>query len=286
MEHHGEAGLQDAHDLSESRGAGVEAARGTDSPLRRLVVELHHVAGHGHGLVDDHVGVLGVFERPLRRHRVAAVDDLVSVPFEGEADGTVSDVDGRPGAHRHTVLLVDDLVLALVVELMNRDLCGYRVDHRRTGHIVPVIGLQEVLDGVLGAHVGAGTARPPDLQRVRSARRPAPGPESGEIAPVVRVQMTDEDLRQEVHRDHHRGDIGHRARTDVEQEFVTISKFQQEAARSLPTASGGQPRAACGNSDLIRFECLGTGVIDITVRRCSRGRFNLTTRCMGLTNKV
>ena len=160
---------------------------------------------------------------------------------------------------------------------MNRDRARDGADLRGPGHVVPVVGLEEVIDGVRGPHVLTGAARPPDFERHRSARRPAAGPESGEIPPVVRVQVADEDLRQEVHRDHHRGDIGHRARTDVEQELVPVPKLEQKAARSLSTTSSGQARSACRDSDLIRFECLGTRVVDIAVRCCTGRRSDLSS---------
>jgi hypothetical protein len=43
-------------------------------------------------------------------------------PFRGKADRSVPGVDRRPGADGRAVLLIDDLVLAPVVELMHDDL--------------------------------------------------------------------------------------------------------------------------------------------------------------------
>ena len=74
--------------------------------------------------MNGQVGTLGVLHVPLVRVGIATEHELEAVPLQAEADRPIDDVVGRPRANRDAVLLVDDLVLALEVELVDDDLAA------------------------------------------------------------------------------------------------------------------------------------------------------------------
>ena len=126
--------------------------------------------------MNHDIGILGVSGEPGVGVGVAAEDDLVTIPRERVANPAVAGMYCRPRANGDAVFLVNDLVLTLVVELVGNDFARNRIDLDRTSHVIPVVGLQEVLDEICGAHVLPRTARPPDFQRRGTSAGPAAGP--------------------------------------------------------------------------------------------------------------
>ena len=234
--------------------------------LRVLVVERDQLFRRQEGLVDGHIRIQRVLGVPGVGHRVAADDHLQAVPVQRVADRAVTGVDRRPRFDGHAVLLVDDLVLALEVELVDVDLSRLGRQIRQPGHVVPVVGLQEVFDRVLGSHLGDGAARPPDLQRDGATRRPTAGPQTGEITPVVRVQVGEKDFVQIVKGDHQRRHVGVGAGADVEDELVAVAELDQPAGRRLAAARCRHARSQSNQPDLVRPENLGARVVDVAVR--------------------
>ena len=107
------------HDLAEGFRCRVDLRTHQQRGLGR---EAHLVDQIGHrdkALVDDEIGVQGVLREPGIGIGVAREDELEAVPLEAVAHRAVDHVDGGPRADDDAVLLVDDLVLALVVELVD-----------------------------------------------------------------------------------------------------------------------------------------------------------------------
>ena len=149
---------------------------------------------------------------------------------------------------------------------MGVDLARFGREIRQPGHVVPVVGLQEVFDRVLGPHLGDGTARPIDLERDGATRRPAAGPQTGEIAPVVRVQVGEKDHVQVIKGDHQRRHVGVGAGADVENELVAVAELDQPAGRRLTATRRRHTGTEGDEADLVRPENLGARVVDVTVR--------------------
>ena len=88
--------------------------------------------------MDGQVDVLGIFQKPLVGKGITADDDRHASVFQCIADRPVAGVHRRPGADGDTVLLIDDLVHALILELVGLDGAGDRADLHGPGHEVPV----------------------------------------------------------------------------------------------------------------------------------------------------
>ena len=71
------------------------------------------------------------------------------------------------------------------------------------------------------------------------------------------------------HRDHVGRDVLHRAGTDVEEQFLAIAEFDQEASCRLAVAVTGRRHACAAGSDadLLLGKRLGAGVVDVAIRR-------------------
>ena len=103
------------------------------------------------------------------------------------------------------ILFPCTFILSLVIEFVHCYLARDGCDLECKGLVVPIIGLQETLDGVSGTHVLCLSTRTPDLQRHRAPGSPTAGPKRIEITSVVGVQVTEENLGQLLVRDHQRG---------------------------------------------------------------------------------
>mgnify|MGYP001816871589 CR=1 FL=1 len=169
-----------------------------------------------------------MLDEPLVGGGIAAKDQLHAGVLDNEADRAIAGMDGRDGTHLDTVFVVDDLVDRLVIEFVRGDLARYGCDLVGAGLIVPVVGLEEMLNGILGTHVLSLAARPPDLQRHRATGGPATGPQRCEIAPVISMQMADKNLGEVLGGDHQRVDVAHRTGADVKDQLLAIAEFEQE----------------------------------------------------------
>jgi len=89
--------------------------------------------------------------------------------------------------------------------------------------------------------------------------------------------MREEYLVEEIVWDHQGGDVGHRARTDIEEEFVAVAELGEEAGRGLITPRRRQSRAAGDQSNLILVEILGARVVGVAVGCSARWRLHCAT---------
>ena len=175
------------------------------------------------------------------------------------------------GADGHSVLLIDDFIHALVVKFVDGDLTRDRRNLVFTRLLVPVVGLEKMVDGISRAHVLRLPAGPPDLERHWAPRGPTAGPQGIQITPVVRVQVAEKDFGEVLIGDHERCDIAHRPRADVEDEFIAVAQFEQKTSRSLRQTLIRHTRAAGDNANLVLGQHFSSRVVDIAIR-CFRIR--------------
>ena len=123
------------------------------------------------------VSALGVLDEPLVRRSIATEHQFHPGVLDNETHRAVAGVDRRNRTHHDAVLVIHDRILGFVIKLIHLDLAGHRRDLERARLIVPVVGLQETLNGVGGTHVLRLSTWTPDLQRHGPARGPAAGPE-------------------------------------------------------------------------------------------------------------
>jgi len=165
----------------------VDLRADADRLLGRLAVESHEVGWGQKGLVNREIGICGVFDIPLVGKCVPADHHLEPRVLEDEAHRPVARMNGWYGSNRYAILLVDDGVDGFVVELGHVDLARLGTENEVSRRRVPVVGPEEVLDGVGGSHVRRCPFGPPYAQRLRSPGRPTAGPERRQVTPVVRV---------------------------------------------------------------------------------------------------
>ena len=84
---------------------------------------------------------------------------------------------------------------------------------------------------------------------------------------MIGVQVSEEDLVEEIVGDHQCGDIDHRASAYIEKELVAVAGFDQPAGSGLVTSCGRQTGAAGEKANLIFPQLFGARKVDITVRR-------------------
>jgi hypothetical protein len=92
---------------------------------------------------------------------------------------------------------------------------------------------------------------------------------------VVGVEVGEEDLVQEVVRDHVGGQVGGGPRAHVEQELVAIAELDEPAGGGLAVPGGRHAGAACAEPDLVHGQLFGPGVVDVAVRRRACGGLHL-----------
>ena len=132
-------------------------------------------------------------------------------------------MNGRDGPDRHAVFLINDFVDALVIKFVHSNLTGDRRNLEFTRRFVPVIRQQEMFDRKSRAHVFRCPGGTPDLERNRTTRSPATGPQRIQITPMISVQVTEKNLGEIFVGDHQRRDVAHRPRANIEDEFVAIA---------------------------------------------------------------
>ena len=103
-------------------------------------------------------------------------------------------MDGGEGTDRDPVVLVDDLVHALVVELVDLGVVAPEVDKPGTAREIPGVHLLHLLDGVLGAEFRNRAAGTPDSQGQYPPHERAADEQLPDGTEVIAVQVADEDL--------------------------------------------------------------------------------------------
>ncbi len=80
-------------------------------------------------------------------------------------------------------------------------------------------------------------------------------------------RVAEEDLVQVLVGDHQRRDVARRSRPQVEKELLAVAELEQEAGRRLAAPLVRHARAAGDHPDLVLGQHLGTGVVNVAVRR-------------------
>ena len=144
--------------------------------------------------MDGDICAGGMLDEPFVGERVAANHEFQVGILKDEAHGAIACVDRWNRADRDAVLLVDDCVHAFVIELLDSDFSRLGAEHEVACFGIPIIGFEEVLDRIGGAHVFGLPGRSPDAQWLRATCGPSACPQCGQVTPVVGVQVSQEDF--------------------------------------------------------------------------------------------
>ena len=144
--------------------------------------------------MDGDIGRRCILYPPLIGEGVAAECKFQSIPLEDKAHRPIQRMNSRNAADGDAVLLVNDLINALVVELVDLEHLTPYVNISLSATAIPCEHLLHVLYGVGGSELGLVATRTPNPQRYDAIADYPTIPKVCQGAEMVRVKVTDEDL--------------------------------------------------------------------------------------------
>ena len=224
--------------------------------LRDAGLKLHQLAQVRLQFGDEHIGPPGVLRGQPVRAAIPGPHERQAVPVQPVRRGPVHVVRPPPVADRHSVLVVADAVVVLVVELVDLDLVA--LAHRPAGERlrVPVGHLLHALD-----HLGDALVRPAARRAVYPQRLPPRRPrreavQVRQLAVVIHVQVGDEDVVDVLDRYLERRDVPQAPRAKVEEQPGTVAQLDHDAGRRLVPLGRERARAHERDPHLIWPELL------------------------------
>ena len=182
-------------------------------------------------------------------------------------------MDGGNATDDHAVLVVDDLVDALEIKLVDFQLPAAEIDHAGSRADIPLVHFLHAFQGILRPQVRLRTARAPNPQRNQAVHHRSTQPESRQVAVVVNVKVADKDLVEVIVGDFLGGDPLMRPAADIEEELVAVAELDQETGRCLLRPGTRHARAQRRDAHLVGLEVLRAGEVHIPVSQSLGGRY-------------